>query len=123
MTKAWSQDDLDAIGNAGEVSVAPRGPDGDFQQYTTIWVVRVGTDLFVRSYRGASGIWYAAATITGAGRIRAGAVERDVTFAPATAVQPAAIDEAYRAKYRQSAYVDAMVDPDAVGTTLRLIPR
>jgi hypothetical protein len=122
MTHTWRPEELDTIGNAGELSVAPRHPDGTLRAYTTIWVVRVGDGLFVRSYRGVFGNWFRAATGAGAGRIRAGGLERDVTFEPAAAVDPAGIDGAYRAKYGRSTYVDAMVNPDAVATTLRLIP-
>jgi hypothetical protein len=122
MSQTWRPDELDTIGHAGELSVAPRRPDGTLRPYTTIWVVRVGDDLFVRSYRGASGSWYRAATRGGAGRVRAGGLERDVTFEPAAAVDRAGIDGAYRAKYGRSTYVDAMVHPDAVASTLRLTP-
>ena len=57
-----------------------------------------------------------------AGRIRAGGIERDVSFEQADAVEPAPIDDAYRAKYGRSPYVDAMVSAEAATTTIRLIP-
>jgi hypothetical protein len=122
MTRRWSPNELAAIGAAAEVSVAPRRPDGALGSYITIWAVRVGDSLFVRSYRGPSGSWYRAAVHAGAGRIRAGGVERDVSFEQANAIQLARIDDAYRAKYGRSSYVDAMVGTGAASTTLRLIP-
>ena len=66
--------------------------------------------------------WYRAAQRSQRGRIRAGRMERDVTFEDAADVDPRRVDAAYRAKYGRSGYVDAMVSTDAVGTTLRLGP-
>jgi len=122
MTRPWNRNELEAIGAAAELSVAPRRPDGTLRPFTTIWVVRIGDDVYVRSYRGPSGRWYRAAARAGSGRIRAGGVERDVSFEQTAAVEPAPIDDAYRAKYGRSRYVDAMVSADAAATTLRLIP-
>jgi len=122
MTRPWNRNELDMIGAAAELSVAPRRPGGALRPFTTIWVVRIGDDLYVRSYHGPSGRWYRAAVRAGSGRIRAGGVERDVSFEQTAAVEPARIDDAYRAKYGRSPYVDAMVGADAAATTLRLIP-
>ena len=122
MTRPWNPDELEAIGAAAELSVAPRRPDGALRPSTTIWVVRVGDDVYVRSYRGPSGSWYRAAVDAGAGRIRAGGIERDVSFEHADAIERARIDDAYRAKYGPSPYVDAMLSPGAASTTLRLAP-
>ena len=47
----------------------------------TIWVVRVEDNLYVRSAYGADNPWFRRAKAGGAGRIRAGRIERDVTFA------------------------------------------
>ena len=41
---------------ADELQIAARQPDGSLDRYTTIWVVRVGDDLYVRSWRGARGL-------------------------------------------------------------------
>ena len=122
MTRPWNRNELEVIGAAAELSVAPRRPDGTLRPFTTIWVVRIGDDVYVRSYRGPSGRWYRAAVRAGSGRIRAGGVERDVSFEQTAAVEPARIDDAYRAKYGRSPYVDAMLSADAAATTLRLIP-
>ena len=58
------------------------------------------------------------------GRIRAGGVDRDVTFADAGADR-AAIDQAYRTKYARygASYVDPMTGANARAATLRLIAR
>ena len=122
MNSPWSINELEAIGAAAELSVAPRRPGGTLRPPTTIWVARVGGDLYVRSYRGTSSRWYQAVVRTGSGCITAGGIERDVRFEQADAVEPALVDEAYRAKYGRSSYVDTMVSEQAAATTLRLIP-
>ena len=106
---------------------SPRaGRDGTLRPYTTIWVVRVGDDLYVRSYRGRDGAWFRSVLRQPEGRIRAGGVERDVAFAEAGDAGQDAIDQAYRAKYA-SRYarniVDPIVSPDAAAATLRLVAR
>jgi hypothetical protein len=124
MTSTWSADDLDRIGAAEEVQIAPVGADGSLRPYTTIWVVRVGDDLYVRSYRGRGGVWFRGALQRHEGRIRAGGVERHVTFVEPDNVDEVAIDRAYRSKYaaHSRTYVDPMVAPTATAATLRLLP-
>ena len=48
----WTSDDLDRIGNAEELQLASRRPDGTLRPYVTIWVVRSGEDLYIRSAYG-----------------------------------------------------------------------
>lgn len=66
----------------------PHGRQGGLSRYVTMWVVRVVDDLYVRSAYGPGNPWYRRATAAGAGRVRAGGVESDVTFGSA---DPAAI--------------------------------
>ena len=120
----WSNDELDTIGRADELQIAPRRRDGMLRTPVTIWVVRVGDDLYVRSWRGRGGSWFRGAQARHEGRIWAGGVEQDVTFVEET--DPGIndqIDAAYRAKYRRAAsYVPPMISPEARATTLRLVP-
>lgn len=118
----WTTTDLHTFGDAGEIAIAPLRSDGSTRPYTTIWIVRVGDGLYVRSYHGPEGSWFRAAQGSGKGRLRADDAERDVAFEPAV-TDSDTVDEAYRAKYGRSAYADAMLTPDASATTLRLIPR
>lgn len=121
----WTNDELDKIGNAEELEIAPRQSDGTLRKSLPIWVVRVGDNLYVRSYRGRAGAWFRAAQATHEGRISTGGVEKDVVFVEET--DPAVndrIDAAYRTKYgRYPQYVAPMVTPEVRATTLRLIPR
>jgi hypothetical protein len=122
---AWTARELDKVGAADELEIAPYRRDGSPRGYVTIWVVRVGDDLYVRSYRGEGGAWYGSALRSGLGRIRAGGVEREVSFAEPAGVDRQAIDEAYRSKYARypTNYVDQIVSADSAGATLRLVPR
>jgi hypothetical protein len=119
----WTSTDLATIGDTKEVEIAPDRADGSQGPYTTIWVVRVGDELYVRSYLGTSGAWYRRAVRNRRGRIRAGALEREVSFTDVEQAVESAIDEAYRSKYgRSSSSVAAMVAPEAAATSLRLLP-
>ena len=123
---AWTGDELASIGTADELEIAPLRSDGSLRNPVTIWVVRDGDDLYVRSARGSAGAWFRGALVRHEGHIQSGGVEKDVTFVAET--DPAVnhqIDAAYRAKYRgySPAYVDPMVSPEVRATTHKLLPR
>jgi hypothetical protein len=119
---SWTPEQLRAVGTADELDIAAFRPDGTLRPYTTIWVVRVGDGLYVRSYRGQDGIWYQAVQRRPEGRVRAGGVEHDATFEHPADVDEDAIDAAYRSKYARygRSYLDPMLAPGARATTLRL---
>jgi hypothetical protein len=121
----WTGDELERIGDAEELRLASLRNDGTLRPYVKMWVVRAGNDIYVRSAYGPGNPWYRRATASGAGRIRAGGVERDVTFAEAAPGSHAGIDAAYHAKYDRygPAIVGSVVGPDAEGVTIRLVPR
>ena len=48
----WSERDLSLIGTADEIVVAPDRIDHTPGSAVPIWVVRVGNELYVRSFRG-----------------------------------------------------------------------
>jgi hypothetical protein len=120
----WTTDELTRIGGATELKIASRRTDGSLRPYVTIWVVRAGDDLYVRSAYGPDNPWFVRARQSGSGRVRAGGVERDVTFAEAAADVHAAIDAAYHAKYDRygANIVGTVVGPQVVATTIRLVP-
>jgi hypothetical protein len=123
--RAWTDDDLTRIGGSEELQIASRRPDGTLRPYVTIWVVRAGDDLYVRSAYGSNNPWFRRATASGAGRIRTGGVERDVTFTDAAPDSHADIDQAYHAKYDRygPAIVGAVTGAKAAPVTIRLLPR
>lgn len=121
----WTADELDRIGNATELRVASLRKDGSLRR-CIIWVVRVGDDLYIRSAYGTDNPWYRRAKTSGKGRIKAGGIERDVTFTePTTPDVHESIDTAYHTKYDRygKAIVATVVGPKAAQTTLRLLPR
>jgi hypothetical protein len=121
---SWTTDELELIAGARELELAPLGSDGVLRKPVTIWVVRQGDDLYVRSWRGPGSAWLRRVHSTHEGHIRAGGVERDVTFVDTEgAGVNAAIDVRYRAKYGDSGYVTPMVTEPARSTTIKLVPR
>ena len=122
----WTKDELDKIAGADELQITSLRPDATMSKPVTIWVVRIGDDLYIRSYKGRGGSWFRAAQAQHAGRIRAGGVEKEVTFVDET--DPGIndeIDAAYRTKYRgySAQYVDPMVAAEARSTSVKLVPR
>jgi hypothetical protein len=89
-----------------------------------IWVVRVGDELYVRSYRGPSGSWYRRARRNGSGQIRVGGVDHAIRFSVADPGVRTQVDEAYRAKYGRygSSYIGPMISDTVAETTLQLQP-
>ena len=122
----WTSSELDKIGTAEELEIASVRRDGTLSKPVTIWVVRTGDDLYVRSYKGGTGAWFRAAQPQDEGQIRAGGVEKNVTFIEET--DPginAEIDTEYRTKYSgySARYVNPMVAAEARATTMKLVPR
>jgi hypothetical protein len=121
----WTNDELEKVGHAEELQLASIRPDGTLRRYVTMWVVRAGDALYVRSAYGPDNPWYRRAKESGAGRIRAGGLERNVTFADAAPEVHAAIDAAYHAKYDRygPGIVGTVVGAAAGAVTLKLVPR
>ena len=121
----WTSDQLDKFGEAEEVQVASAGRDGKLRKPVTVWVVRHGDDLYVRSVRGRSGQWFRGTQERHEGRIRARGVQQDVTFVDADHDIDDEIDAAYRAKYRRYAgsILNSVLTPEARSSTMKLVPR
>jgi len=62
-TTAWTSDELSNIGAAEELQLAPLQQDGSLRKPVTIWVVRHGDDLFVRSVNGRTATWFRGAQL------------------------------------------------------------
>jgi hypothetical protein len=122
---AWTSEELTRIGTATELELASRRRDGTLRKPRTIWVVRVGDDLYVRSMYGRNGGWFPATQVRHEGHIRAGGVGRDVSFADADPDLSDAIDAAYRDKYRRygERIIGGVVNPEARAATIKLVPR
>ena len=122
MTK-WTSDELNKIATAEGLEIASLRRDGTLLNPVTVWVVRRGSDLYVRSWRGRTGVWFRSTQARHEGRIWAGGVEKDVRFEEAGELSDE-LDVAYRTKYRRyPSSVVRITSPVARSATLRLVPR
>ncbi len=124
--KTWTNDELTKIGTAEELEIASLRGDGTLRSPVTIWVVRLGDDLYVRSVNGRTSAWFRGTQVRREGHIRAGGVDKDVTFMEEDDLEiNKQIDAAYRTKYRRYAasIVGSTVTPAARSATIKLMPR
>jgi hypothetical protein len=121
----WTSDELNKIGAAEELGIVSLRRDGTLRKPVTIWVVRLGDDLYVRSAYGRDPAWFRGTQARPEGSINAGGIEKDVLFEDADPAVHDRIDAAYRDKYRRhgAQYVNSIVTPEARSTTIRLVPR
>jgi hypothetical protein len=123
---AWTGEELGRIDDADELQVASRRSDGTLRVPVTIWMVRVGDDLYVRSVNGPGAAWFRGTRARHEGRIQAGGIEKDVAFEDVGGAIDDQVDDAYRTKYQHryaKRITDSIVSPKARSTTLRLVPR
>ena len=120
----WAKDELDRIAKSDDLHISPFREDGKtFGTPTWIWSVVVDGTLYVRPYNGRNSRWYKAAMRQRAGRITAGGVTKEVAFEPADDTINDRIDDTYRAKYKNSPYLEPMIDARVRATTVRVVPR
>jgi hypothetical protein len=121
----WTTDELPRVAAAEELELASIRPDGTLRKPVTIWVVRDGDSLYVRSVKGPTATWFRGAQERHEGRIKAAGVEKDVTFVEAEHDADDEVDAAYRAKYRRYAgnILNSVLTPQARSTTIKLVPR
>lgn len=121
----WTGDELDRIGTAEELQITSLRLDGTLRKAVTIWVVRLGDDLYVRSVKGRAGAWFRGAQGRHEGHIWAGGIDKDVSFVEeADPAINAKLDAAYQAKYRRyPTSVSHINSPEARAATLQLVPR
>jgi len=123
----WTSDELDRIGAAEELQLSSMRRDSTLRSPVTMWVVCVDDEVYVRAYKGRTSPWFRSALTQHGGRIRAGGVDKDVTFVEAGDDNTISdqIDAAYRAKYRRYAptIVDSIMTRDARAATIRFVPR
>ncbi len=121
---AWTAAELDRMDRADELQVSSTRPDGSLRPFVTVWFVRVGDTLYVRSAYGPDNGWFRRARSSGTGRVRAAGVEKDVTFAEPDPGTHDEVDAAYRTKYaRYPGIVGSVVGPKVWDVTLRLDAR
>lgn len=127
MIRTWSSEELERIAVADELEVATWGADGVLRRPVPIWVVRVGAEVYVRTWHRRQDGWFGNAVTSGRARIGVPGLEADVVVedvGEGTTEQRRSVDAAYRAKYGRygDATVGRMTCADAVAATLRLLP-
>jgi len=127
MAANWTADDLRLIDAAEELRIASRRADGTLRHAVPIWVVRVGEQVYVRTwYRRDTG-WFGQVLASGRAAVEVPGLRADVTVTDVAGASDrlrADVDAAYRAKYGRygASTVAQMVADEAVATTLRLSP-
>lgn len=127
MTSTWSPAELDRVDVADELQIAVRRADGSMRRWVPIWVVRVGEQVYVRTWHRRDSGWFGHVLHSRRARIRVPGLEIDTAVddvGEGTAQLRAGIDAAYRTKYGRygSSSVDPMVTAAAVAATLQLSP-
>jgi len=121
----WTNDELTKVDKAEELEIASLRQDGTLRKSRTIWVVRDGNNLYVRSVNGRTSAWFRGVAERHEGHIEAGGVHKDVRFEEVEANQDIQnqLDAAYRTKYRRYAksIVDSIVSPTARSATVKLV--
>ena len=116
MTATWSPDELERIDSAEELEIAVKRADGTLRRWVPIWVVRIGDQVYVRTWHRRETGWFGHVLGSRRARIRVPGLEADVAVADVgegTAQLRADIDTAYRTKYGSygSSSVEAMRCP------------
>jgi len=121
---SWSKDELRQIAETDDLHISPFREDRvTYGTSTWIWSVVVDDALYVRGYNGHASTWYRAAIRQRAGRITAGGMRKEVTFEPVDGSINDRIDDAYRAKYKSSPYLQPMISERARSATVKIVPR
>ena len=120
----WNPADLEKIATAEELDLRSERADGTLRAPVTMWVVRAGAGVYVRSVKGTDGPWYRGTRSRHRGSITAGGVHQDVDIQAADPGAYEDVDAAYRAKYgRYTTIVGHVLTEQARASTLRLNPR
>lgn len=119
----WNTEELARIAEPEMFDLSAQLEDGTTPKTVGIWAVAVDGRLFVRSYTGLEGKWYAPALASLRGRVSAGGVTKDVRFERITdeAIN-SAIDAEYLRKYTPSPYAPEMGQEPVRSNTLEVIP-
>jgi hypothetical protein len=121
---SWTKNELQKIADTDDLHISPFREDGvTYGTPTWIWSVVVGDGLYVRAYNGTASRWYKAAMQQKRGRITAAGITKDVTFGAEDGAINDRIDEAYRAKYKTSPYLQPMIGKRARSASVKITPR
>ena len=78
-SSTWTDEELVRIGSAEELRISSRRMNGSLRPFVTIWTVRYGDDIYVRSAHGPENGWFVRAVAAG---------ERHIAPAPWSVTSP-----------------------------------
>jgi hypothetical protein len=120
---SWRRNELKKIADSDDLHISPFREDGmTYGTPTWIWSVVVDDSLYVRAYHGTASRWYKAAMQQKRGRITAAGITKDVTFDASDGTINDRIDNAYRAKYKTSPYLQPMISTRSRSATVKIEP-
>ncbi len=119
----WSNDELGAIAKTDDLHISPfRGEGATYGTPTWISSVALAGGPCVRAYNGQDSRWWKAPMRQKAGLITATGMTREVAFEKVDGPINDRIGDAYRAKYRDSPYLDPMIGARARSATVMVTP-
>jgi hypothetical protein len=121
----WTSEELDTADTVDEMQISSVRQDATLSSPRTIWVVRDGQDLYVRSVNGPDAAWFRGTRTRREGWVLIGDLEYEIAFVDADKSVNDQLDAAYRNKYRSYAksIVDSINSPRARSATIKLVPR
>nr|WP_319511131.1 DUF2255 family protein [uncultured Draconibacterium sp.] len=121
-TETLTTEDIAQIAQKDDFHIAPLREDGvTYGTPTWIWSVAVDDKLYVRAYNGIRSRWYQSAVKQKAGKIEAAGLVKKVQFETVSETElNDKIDDAYREKYSDSAYLNSMISERAKAATVRV---
>lgn len=125
MSDSFDAETLRLLDETGEVRIETRRDAGSPEHRTTIWVVIVEDEAFVRSVNGPRGRWYREISSNPEGALHVRGNRIPVRAAPATDETTVdSVSVAIRDKYQQDSPgpTASMVRSEVLPTTLKLSP-
>jgi hypothetical protein len=125
MNSFFDAETLNLLDETEEVYIETRGDADSREHRTIIWVVVVGSEVFVRSVHGREGRWYQRISAHPEGALLVEDARVSVSAAPATDDETVdAVSAAFRSKYEQAwpGPTAGIVRPETLPTTLKLSP-
>jgi hypothetical protein len=118
----FNADELRLLGQADEVRVETARQDGAPRR-TITWIMVDGSTVYLRSVRGAQGLWYQALSRDGRGRLLLDDQAWSIRVEPVTeSAEIERVSAAVRGKYerRWPGPTASMLEPATLPTTLRV---
>ncbi len=123
MPERFTSDVLAKLGETNEIDIETRAENKPPHR-RTIWIVVVGDEAYIRSYRGANGIWYKQIRKNPDAVMFVGKTRMPIHVSAVRATETIAqVSAEYLRKYKNSRSAQAMVLDAVLSTTLCVTPR